>query len=153
MHIKEYKPHIDGLRALAVLPVIFFHAGFDLFKGGFIGVDIFFVISGYLITNIIIKDLYENKFNLSNFYIRRSRRILPVLFFVTLSSIIASIFLMSAEEIKFFSRQAISVVLFYQIFFSGKILVILIRIQNYNLYYIHGVLVLRNNFIFSFLYS
>ncbi|MDA7828962.1 acyltransferase [bacterium] len=120
MHIKEYKPHIDGLRALAVLPVIFFHAGFDLFKGGFIGVDIFFVISGYLITNIIIKDLYENKFNLSNFYIRRSRRILPVLFFVTLSSIIASIFLMSAEEIKFFSRQAISVVLFLSNFFFWK---------------------------------
>ena len=102
MKIKEYKPHIDGLRALAVLPVIFFHAGFDLFRGGFIGVDIFFVISGYLITNIIISDLYKNKFNLSNFYIRRSRRILPVLFFVTLTSIIASIFFMSVEEIKFF---------------------------------------------------
>ena len=112
MKIKEYKPHIDCLRALAVLPVIFFHAGFDLFRGGFIGVDIFFVISGYLITNIIISDLYKNKFNLSNFYIRRSRRILPVLFFVTLTSIIASIFFMSVEEIKFFSRQTISVVLF-----------------------------------------
>ena len=120
MKIKEYKPHIDGLRALAVLPVIFFHAGFDLFRGGFIGVDIFFVISGYLITNIIINDLYKNKFNLSNFYIRRSRRILPVLFFVTLTSIIASIFFMSAEEIKFFSRQTISVVLFLSNFFFWK---------------------------------
>jgi len=120
MKIKEYKPHIDGLRALAVLPVIFFHAGFDLFRGGFIGVDIFFVISGYLITNIIISDLYKNKFNLSNFYIRRSRRILPVLFFVTLTSIIASIFFMSVEEIKFFSRQTISVVLFLSNFFFWK---------------------------------
>ena len=120
MKTKDYKPQIDGLRALAVLPVIFFHAGFDLFKGGFIGVDIFFVISGYLITNIIIKDLYKNKFKLSNFYIRRSRRILPVLFFVTLSSIIASIFFMSAEEIKFFSKQTISVVLFLSNFFFWK---------------------------------
>ena len=59
MKSKDYKPQIDGLRALAVLPVIFFHAGFDLFKGGFIGVDIFFVISGYLITNLILKDLSE----------------------------------------------------------------------------------------------
>ncbi|MDB9744452.1 acyltransferase [Pelagibacteraceae bacterium] len=120
MKTKDYKPQIDGLRALAVLPVIFFHAGFDLFKGGFIGVDIFFVISGYLITNIIIKDLYKNKFSLSNFYIRRSRRILPVLFFVSLSSIIASIFFMSAEEIKFFSQQTISVVLFLSNFFFWK---------------------------------
>ena len=65
-----YKPQIDGLRALAVLPVIFFHAGFDLFKGGFIGVDIFFVISGYLITNLILKDLSEKKFSIFDFYIR-----------------------------------------------------------------------------------
>ena len=117
MRVKDYKPHIDGLRALAVLPVIFFHAGFEIFQGGFIGVDIFFVISGYLITNIILKDLKKNTFKISNFYIRRARRILPALFLVTLSSLIISIFLMSEEEIKFFSRQAISVVLFISNFF------------------------------------
>ena len=61
---KDYKPYIDGLRALAVLPVIFFHADFKFFDGGFVGVDIFFVISGYLITNIIIQDLYKKKFSL-----------------------------------------------------------------------------------------
>ena len=88
MKIKDYKPHIDGLRALAVLPVIFFHAGFDYFKGGFIGVDIFFVISGYLITNIIIKDLSKKRFSLQNFYLRRARRILPALLFITLISIL-----------------------------------------------------------------
>ena len=53
MRIKDYKPYIDGLRALAVLPVILFHANFKFFEGGYIGVDIFFVISGYLITNIM----------------------------------------------------------------------------------------------------
>jgi peptidoglycan/LPS O-acetylase OafA/YrhL len=51
----KYRDEVDGLRALAVLPVIFFHAGFDFFSGGFVGVDIFFVISGYLITNILIE--------------------------------------------------------------------------------------------------
>ena len=51
-----YRPEIDGLRALAVLPVIFFHAGFQLFEGGFVGVDVFFVISGYLITSIILRE-------------------------------------------------------------------------------------------------
>ena len=57
----KYRPEIDGLRALAVIPVILFHAGFDLFKGGFVGVDIFFVISGYLITTILIEDIENNK--------------------------------------------------------------------------------------------
>ena len=62
-----YRKDIDGLRALAVLPVIFYHAGFKLFSGGFVGVDIFFVISGYLITNIILKDLSEKSFLSSTF--------------------------------------------------------------------------------------
>ena len=59
MVLKDYKPEIDGLRALAVLPVIFFHAGFEVFKGGFVGVDIFFVISGFLITKIILQGLQQ----------------------------------------------------------------------------------------------
>ena len=61
---KIYRPEIDGLRALAVLPVILYHAGIEVFRGGFVGVDIFFVISGYLITTIILKDIEKNKFNL-----------------------------------------------------------------------------------------
>ena len=88
MKIKKYKPYIDGLRALAVLPVILFHADFELFKGGYIGVDIFFVISGYLITNIIISDFQKNTFSIKDFYLRRSRRILPALFFVVLISLV-----------------------------------------------------------------
>jgi len=79
-----YRPEIDGLRAFAVIPVILYHAGFNLFSGGFIGVDIFFVISGYLITSIILKELESSDFKLLNFYERRARRILPALFFVVL---------------------------------------------------------------------
>ena len=116
----DYKPQIDGLRALAVLPVVFFHAGFSFFQGGFIGVDIFFVISGYLITTIILREITSNKFNLTNFYIRRSRRILPVLYFITFLTIPFSLFLMSSEELNFFSREIISVIFFASNFFFWK---------------------------------
>jgi peptidoglycan/LPS O-acetylase OafA/YrhL len=76
----RYRGEIDGLRAVAVLPVIFFHADFHLFSGGFVGVDVFFVISGYLITSIILSDLERGSFNILEFYERRARRILPALF-------------------------------------------------------------------------
>jgi len=77
----KYRAEIDGLRALAVLPVILFHASFESFSGGFVGVDVFFVISGYLITTIIISEMSEGKFSIVNFYERRARRILPALYF------------------------------------------------------------------------
>ena len=72
----EYRKDIDGLRAIAVLPVILFHAGISLFSGGFLGVDIFFVISGYLISGIILNDLEKGNFTIGNFYERRIRRII-----------------------------------------------------------------------------
>ncbi len=117
---KDYKPQIDGLRALAVIPVIFFHAGFESFKGGFVGVDIFFVISGYLITKIIISDLNKNKFNIKEFYLRRARRILPALYFVTFTSSIASLFFLSEDQLVFFSKQIFSVIFFISNFFFWK---------------------------------
>ena len=80
----KYRADIDGLRAIAVVPVILFHAGLDLFSGGFVGVDIFFVISGYLITTIIVREMSEDRFSLLRFYERRARRILPALFLVVL---------------------------------------------------------------------
>lgn len=83
----EHRREIDGLRALAVVPVIFFHGGFDLFSGGFVGVDIFFVISGYLITSIILTEIRSGTFSLLNFYERRARRILPALFVVVAACI------------------------------------------------------------------
>ena len=85
-----YRPEIDGLRAIAVTVVILYHAqitifGHHFFKGGFIGVDIFFVISGYLITSIILKELLTTgSFSFKYFYERRIRRLLPVLLFVML---------------------------------------------------------------------
>lgn len=78
----QYRSEIDGLRAVAVVPVILFHAGFSAFSGGYVGVDVFFVISGYLITSIIINQLAEGRFRLLTFYERRARRILPALFLV-----------------------------------------------------------------------
>ena len=89
----NYRPEIDGLRCFAVLSVVLYHAqilffDFQTFKGGFIGVDIFFVISGYLITSIILNDLIDKKnFLFKDFYIRRARRILPALLFIMLVSI------------------------------------------------------------------
>ena len=120
MVLKDYKPEIDGLRALAVLPVIFFHAGFEVFKGGFVGVDIFFVISGFLITKIILKGLQQKKFSLKEFYIRRARRILPALFLITFISGLASLFLLSNEQLVLFSNQIFSVILFISNFFFWK---------------------------------
>lgn len=76
----KYRPEIDGLRALAVLPILFFHAGFATFGGGYVGVDVFFVISGYLITSIILGEMQAGSFSLVRFYERRARRILPALF-------------------------------------------------------------------------
>ena len=80
----NYRPEIDGLRALAVLPVILFHGGFELFTGGYVGVDIFFVISGYLIGYIILEKTQRGEFSISEFYENRARRILPALFAVLL---------------------------------------------------------------------
>lgn len=80
--MNRYRREIDGLRALAIIPVVFFHADFPTFSGGFVGVDVFFVISGYLITRLIILELEKNSFSLLSFYERRARRILPALFVV-----------------------------------------------------------------------
>ena len=88
----KYRPEIDGLRAIAVLAVLIYHAQFNFsdqlfFNGGFIGVDIFFVISGYLITSLILKEINTiNKFSFAYFYERRARRLLPILFLVILVS-------------------------------------------------------------------
>ncbi len=88
----KYRPEIDGIRAVAVLSVVIYHAKFTIFgiavlSGGFIGVDVFFVISGYLITSIILREVQQGTFRFADFYERRARRILPALFAVMLVSV------------------------------------------------------------------
>lgn len=90
---KVYRPEIDGLRAIAVVPVILFHFGENILPGGFLGVDVFFVISGYLITSIIQKELNDNSFSFVNFWKRRFTRIFPALLFVSACTLVASYFL------------------------------------------------------------
>ena len=104
----DYRSEIDGLRALAVLPVIFFHAGFEFFSGGFVGVDVFLVISGYLITTIIISEMSENKFSILKFYERRARRILPALFFVMLVSLPFAWFWLTPKDLQDFGQSLIA---------------------------------------------
>lgn len=105
----EYRPEIDGLRALAVLPVVLFHAGFEHFGGGFVGVDVFFVISGYLITSIIISDLKRTEFSIAYFYERRARRILPALFVVMAACVVPAWLLFPNHDLASFGKSLISV--------------------------------------------
>jgi len=107
-----YRSEIDGLRALAVLPVIFFHAGFASFSGGYVGVDVFFVISGYLITSIILNEKQNNNFTLLNFYERRARRILPALFLVMLATIPLGWILMLPDQFVDFGKSLYATSLF-----------------------------------------
>ena len=107
-----YRPDIDGLRAIAVLAVILFHAGFDTFSGGFVGVDIFFVISGYLITSILAREIEQNEFSLVNFYERRARRILPALFLVIICCIPFALAWMHPIQLKDFAQSLVAVNLF-----------------------------------------
>jgi len=108
----KYRPEIDGLRAIAVVPVVFFHAGFSVFNAGFIGVDIFFVISGFLITHILAKELTSNKYSLLSFYERRARRILPALVFVILVTLPFAWWQLLPGPMKDFSQSLIGVATF-----------------------------------------
>ena len=104
MNSKYYRPDIDGLRAIAILLVILFHSGFSIFKGGYIGVDVFFVISGFLITSIIDKEIQNKTFSYRNFYLRRIRRIIPVLVFVMIVITIPAYFILFANNLEAYSR-------------------------------------------------
>lgn len=115
-----YRPEIDGLRALAVIPVVLFHAGFQAFSGGFVGVDVFFVISGYLITAFLIKDLEAGRFSLLGFYERRARRILPALFVVVFVSCILAYFFMLPSELKRFAGSVMAVSTFSSNFYFWR---------------------------------
>lgn len=105
----RYRPEIDGLRAVAVLPVVLFHAGFDVFSGGYVGVDVFFIISGFLITGLIREDLAAGRFSILGFYERRVRRILPALAAVSLITSAVAFAVMLPSFIVDFSRSLVAV--------------------------------------------
>ncbi len=107
----SYRPDIDGIRAIAVTSVVLFHAGIPPFRSGFVGVDIFFVISGYLIGGIIIRDVSRGKFDFVKFYARRARRILPALFLVVLFTCVAGWLLLDASEYRYVGATATSALL------------------------------------------
>ena len=108
----NYRSEIDGLRAVAVLPVLMFHAGVPFFAGGYVGVDVFFVISGYLITGIIAPEMAEGRFSLIAFYERRIRRIIPCLMAVVGFCLVAAAILFLPGDFMSLSKSVIATVLF-----------------------------------------
>jgi peptidoglycan/LPS O-acetylase OafA/YrhL len=95
----SYIPHIDGLRGLAVFLVLLFHLDIAVFKGGFVGVDVFFVISGFLITGMIVKEIETTgKFSFANFYARRIKRIFPAFFAMLVFATLGAILFLGAKD-------------------------------------------------------
>ncbi len=142
----NYRPEIDGLRAIAVISVIIYHievfiSGKKILTGGFLGVDIFFVISGYLITLLIVKEfLKDKKISFKNFYFRRAKRILPALLFMMSVSIFFAWIYLTPDNFIQYSNSIISSIFFYSnYFFILKILSIILVIVYLNLYYTHGL--------------
>jgi len=117
----EYRKDVDGLRAVAVLAVVLFHAKIPGFSGGFVGVDVFFVISGYLITGLIAHDCASGRFAFSTFYFRRIRRIVPALLCVYAASTLLAALLMLPADMQTFGHSLTSSALFYaNHFFYGQ---------------------------------
>ncbi len=116
---QPYRPDIDGLRAIAVLAVIAFHASASLLPGGFAGVDIFFVISGYLITGLIVKGIENGSFSFADFYTRRIKRIFPAYIVVALATLAVSSWLLIPNDYIFYTTSlAASWAFASNIFFS-----------------------------------
>lgn len=120
MSLIKYRPEVDGLRCIAVLSVILYHAGFSAFSGGFVGVDVFFVISGYLITRIIYPSIVVGEFSFITFYERRVRRILPALFAVLFSTSLAALFVLAPDQLRDYGQSLVAVNLFFfkSVFFT-----------------------------------
>jgi peptidoglycan/LPS O-acetylase OafA/YrhL len=112
VELARYRPEIDGLRAIAILPVVFFHADIQGFSGGYVGVDVFFVISGYLITAIVTRAIAESNFSFARFYERRVRRIFPALFFVLACCTAATLLLLPPGLLVNYGKSLAAVTLF-----------------------------------------
>ena len=106
--MQQYKPELDGLRAVAVVCVLLFHGGFEALEGGFVGVDIFFVLSGYLITSILLKEIRSGEFSYSGFYERRIRRLVPPVIPVLLFTGFASGVLLASQQFESMIKSTLS---------------------------------------------
>lgn len=142
----KYRPDIDGLRAIAVLSVVAFHAFPNWIKGGFIGVDVFFVISGYLISTIIFENLDKGTFSFKEFYSRRIRRIFPALLLVLVASLILGWFTLLADEYKQLGKHIIGGLVLFRIYCFGVSPAILTIQPRPKSYCIYGAWVLKNSF-------
>ena len=117
----SYRPDIDGLRALSILLVVVFHAGYSGLSGGFVGVDVFFVISGFLITKLVLAEIIEGHFSLIEFYRRRMRRLMPTLIVVLLAAIVAGFVTMTPWQYKtFLQTLALALVFGTNFHFAAK---------------------------------
>lgn len=112
-----YRPDVDGLRAIAVLSVLFFHFGVETFSGGFIGVDVFFVISGFLITRLILDAVGNDSFTYGSFYLRRARRLAPALLFTIFVSFAVGCFIFSPQHLQRLGGSALHGILSISNFF------------------------------------
>ncbi|MDO4763278.1 MAG: acyltransferase [Flavobacteriaceae bacterium] len=108
----KYRSDIDGLRAIAVIAVIVFHFNPKWLPSGFLGVDVFFVLSGYLITSIIYREMVNNKFSFKDFYIRRMKRILPLFFIVIFSGLLLSWYIFMPQDVVDVANSAIDSTIF-----------------------------------------
>ena len=108
----KFRTDINGLRAVAVISVVLFHFGVAGFSGGFVGVDIFFVISGFLMTGIVVRGIEKNNFNFIGFYFARARRIIPALLFLTIVLLFIGWFYLSPDDYSRLSKEVDRAVLF-----------------------------------------
>lgn len=113
----KYRPELDGIRAISILLVLLFHIDKQLIPGGFIGVDIFFVLSGFLISKIIMLGINNQTFSYNDFYKRRIKRILPPFYFMILITIILSFFIFLPSDINQLLKSAISTLIFSSNYF------------------------------------
>ena len=116
----NYIKHLDGLRALAVILVILFHSGIEIFSGGYIGVDIFFVLSGYLITGIILEKIKKNSFSFNEFYAKRIKRLIPPITIVKIFSLFVGYYLMNPYQFSILIDQALYSIILLSNFYLAK---------------------------------
>ena len=112
MPSEGHRRDIDGLRAIAIVPVMLFHAHVTAFGGGYLGVDVFFVVSGYLITGLIAPEIAQARFSYLSFWERRARRLLPAMFLVVAATAFAAYWILVPNELEAFGKSVISIVVF-----------------------------------------